>query len=1310
MSIFDEFKHQYSVQKTLRFELKPVGKTSDYLGEFLEIDKERADHYKVVKSLIDEMHREYIEDRLSVPADRGTGELMLSPADFEDAYVCFRDFKKSGKDAETQKKWKDTQKDLREKLVKMFSDKKDLFEKKLITEILPEWLKERGDWEEHKGAIESFGKFTTYFTGFHENRENMYSHKEQKTAIAYRLMNENLPTFFTNCLNYEKIKREYTDLPLQPDDKDILKKMGVKTLDDVFQPGYFVNLFTQSGIECYKELLGGRTNEDGSTIEGINQKINLYRQKRDLKARKLPGFTRLYNQILSKHDTPSFVLDAFGSDKDFLCFLKQYIEEAMASDGLIVELQGAMKNLTGVDAERVYVKGDGLRFISSQMFDDYGTISNAIWRYAEKVEHPVPANGKESPALIAKREKYTKQAIFSIAQVDVMLSYYRKEVADARPLTKDLKSLPDPQRPILSYLTGALDNAAKVKVDLDKAVEQVKPLLELESLSKKRIAPKNEKESGSEGYQQIQKIQEMLDAFMALSRAVKPLHLVKGNKAMDIPNVDDSFYADFSYSFKKYDRLTFAMYNKTRNHLTKKPFSTDKIKVNFDVPTLLAGWDVNKEPDNATVLFERDGLYYLGIMPPKHRNLFNYTKKIDDFDNKAKSHKKDQLWKKISGSTPVDYRKVVYKLLPGANKMLPKVFFSNTRKDFFAPSAEIMRIYNTASHSKNGVPKPGHSKADFNLQDCHKVIDFFKESILKHPEWREFDFKFSDTSKYEDLSGFYGEVGSQGYRIKFDCIKSNYVDQCVEEGKLLLFQIYNKDFSSYSRGKPNLHTIYWKGLFEPKNLDDVVLKLNGEAEAFFRQHSVKSDDVVVHPANTPIQNKNTGNPKKTSVFAYDITKDKRYTQDKYMFHVPITLNFKAGDTTSAKFNAKVNRKLANTKDIHIIGIDRGERHLLYFTVINRSGEIVGQGSLNEIDTDQSYKVNYHEKLDDREKIRDKARKSWSTVENIKDLKSGYLSHVVHKLAKLMVEYDAIVCLEDLNFGFKRGRFRFEKQVYQKFEKALIDKLNYLVFKDVETGKSGSHLNAYQLTAPFQSFEKLRKQSGFLFYVPAAYTSQIDPVTGFVNFIRPKYESLAKSKTFFECLDSISFNVQKDYFEFHLDYEKMSINQDLSGYQNKWVVCTQGDVRYHPRKVKCVWEISSVNVTAELKKLLTDAKIQYADGGELKDAIASYKNTKFYKTLFWLLSITLKLRHSKRETSEDFILSPVANAKGEFFDSRRVIDDRFPKDADANGAYHIALKGLWNLERIAEWDGEGHVNLAMKNNDWFQFAFKLTQGR
>lgn len=76
---------------------------------------------------------------------------------------------------------------------------------------------------------------------------------------------------------------------------------------------------------------------------------------------------------------------------------------------------------------------------------------------------------------------------------------------------------------------------------------------------------------------------------------------------------------------------------------------------------------------------------------------------------------------------------------------------------------------------------------------------------------------------------------------------------------------------------------------------------------------------------------------------------------------------------------------------------------------------------------------------------------------------------------------------------------------------LIEKLNYLVDKKADASVSGGLLNAYQLTSKFDSFQKLGKQSGFLFYIPAWNTSKIDPVTGFVNLLDTRYQNVEKAK-------------------------------------------------------------------------------------------------------------------------------------------------------------------------------------------------------
>ena len=317
--------------------------------------------------------------------------------------------------------------------------------------------------------------------------------------------------------------------------------------------------------------------------------------------------------------------------------------------------------------------------------------------------------------------------------------------------------------------------------------------------------------------------------------------------------------------------------------------------------------------------------------------------------------------------------------------------------------------------------------------------------------------------------------------------------------------------------------MYWKAVFDIENIKNPVYKLNGEAEIFYRKKSLERK--ITHSANEPVANKNENtikSGKPTSLFKYDLIKDKRYTVDKFQFHVPITMNFKS--EKMFKINQVVNKYLKYNDDINVIGIDRGERNLLYVCVIDKNDKIVYQKSLNEIVNEYKsikYSTNYHALLNKKEKEREIAREDWKNIENIKELKEGYMSQVIHILVELMRKYNAIIVIEDLNKGFKNSRIKVEKQVYQKLEKMFIDKLNYLVFKDEPKESEGGVLNAYQLTNKFETFNKIGKQSGVLYYIPAWCTSKIDPTTGFINRFYIKYENLDKSKEFINKIDDIS---------------------------------------------------------------------------------------------------------------------------------------------------------------------------------------------
>lgn len=1272
MKTLKQFTHSYPLSKTLRFELKPIGKTLDFIQRkgLINQDQELALSYQKVKKIIDQYHKYFIEFALD--------DVQLTKLEeYQKLYNAPAERKKENN---FKKELEDVQNALRKEIVKGFktgSAKKifsDLNKKELITIHIANWLSDQDDKEE----VKRFKEFTTYFTGFHENRQNMYSDKEQSTAIAFRLIHENLPRFLDNIKVYERFK----NIPELHEKSKILYKaieeyLNIESIDEAFELNYYNIVLTQKQIDVYNLIIGGKTIDDGRTkIQGLNEYINLYNQRQKDRQNRIPKLKPLYKQILSDKESISFLMDNFEDSQDVLAAIQQYyhanilsyaIDGTDETENILEKIKELLGNIKSYSLDKIYIRNDrSITDISQTIFKEYSIIKEAL-------RHSYIASLGDTSKLTKKQESeinnYLKQPYYSIAEIEKALWLFREE-NDA------LTSLKEDENIVADYFKSHFKiNVNDKEYDLVANVRDkyncIKGILETDYPKDKRL---NQEQND------IDNIKNFLDALMEIFHFVKPLMLPDNS----ILEKDSTFYNALEPYYEQLQHLI-PLYNKVRNFATQKPYSIEKFKLNFENSTLLAGWDLNKETDNTSVLFRKKDLYYLGIMDKKHNRIFTKTPDV---------------------KTTNTYHKVIYKLLPGANKMLPKVFFSTKNIADYNPSDEIQDIRNHGRHTKNGTPQVGFEKQDFNINDCHKMIDFFKESIDKHPDWSRFEFNFSDTRSYRAIDEFYREVENQGYSITYQEIDDEYINQMIDEGKLYLFQIYNKDFSEYSTGKPNMHTMYWKALFDEENLANVVYKLNGQAEIFYRKKSIPHNRRTVHKSNEAIDNKNPNSEDKQSLFGYDIIKDRRFTMDKFQFHVPITLNFKSRG--SDFINHDVLDFLRNNPDVNIIGLDRGERHLIYLTLINQDGEILEQKSLNTIFNKQ-YKIetSYHDLLAIKEKERESARENWGVIENIKELKEGYISQVVHQIAKMMVEHNAIVVMEDLNIGFKRGRFKVEKQVYQKLEKMLIDKLNYLVFKDRDDNEIGGLYNALQLTNKFKSFKEMGKQSGFLFYVPAWNTSKIDPTTGFVNLFNTRYESVKKAQIFFNQFDSIRFNSRENHFEFTFDYD--SFTTRASETKTKWTICTYGDriETYRNPNKNNKWDDKEINLTEQFEDLFNRYNILYGSGNCIKSQIEAIDSKVFLKNLIDLFRLTLQMRNSKSKSDVDYLISPIKNHHGYFFDSRYA-DATLPKDADANGAYNIARKGLMWLNQINEFEDSDWKKLRLDNTNksWLQFAQKI----
>lgn len=1235
MNVFEKFTDLYSVSKTLRLGLKPIGRTLEYIEKkgIIAQDAQRADEYLKVKAIIDRYHKLFIKMSLN------NFKLKLNSDGANDSLEEYQELISKVNRSETEEKLFDKVKEnLRKQIVNAFKKGTtfgDLFKKELIQEHLINIA----ETEEEKAMIENFSKFTTYFTGFHENRKNMYSEEEKSTAIAYRLINENLPMFYDNMQSFRKIAASEVAVHFIEIETVYQEYLNVEHISEMFSLDYFTDVLTQEQIEVYNSIIGGRVDE-GVKLKGINEYVNLYNQQQKDRKNRLPLLKPLYKMILSDKVAISWLPEKFESDEEMIDAINEVINnlQPVLNSKNKNSLKYLLQHIGEYDLSRIYISNDlGLTDISQQMFGQYDVFMKGV--KDDIRQHATPTK-KERANVELYEERISK--LFKLGK-SFSIAYLNDISGKIQAIEEYFAGL------------GAYDRNGEQHINIFAQIDMAR-IAAVDILAGKHT---NLNQSEAD----IKLIKDLLDSFKALQHFIKPL-LGNGDEA----DKDNEFDAKLREAWNALDVIT-PLYNKVRDWLTRKPYNTEKIKLNFENSQLLGGWDMNKEPDCTSVLLRKDGKYFLAIM-----------------DKKA-NHSFDCDCLPSEGSC---YEKIDYKLLPGANKMLPKVFFSKSRISEFAPSEDIIEAYGKGTHKKG---------ANFSLSDCHRLIDFFKASINKHEDWSKFGFKFSATKTYDDISGFYREVEQQGYMLSYREVSEEFINRLVNEGKLYLFQIWNKDFSEYSKGTPNLHTLYWKMLFDERNLADVVYKLNGQAELFYRKKSLDLCKTTVHKAYQPIANKNPQNDKQESCFDYDIIKNRRYTVDKFQFHVPITINFKA--TGDGRINTATLEAIHDGKIKHIIGIDRGERHLLYLSLIDLKGNIVKQFTLNEIKyKGRTYSTNYKDLLVSREGDREEARRNWQKIENIKEIKEGYLSQVVHIIAKMMVEYKAIVVLEDLNGGFMRGRQKIERQVYEKFEKMLIDKLNCYVDKQKDAEDIGGVLHPLQLTSKFESFRKLGKQSGWLFYIPAWNTSKIDPVTGFVNMLDTRHENADKARCFFSKFDVIRYNAEKDWFEFILDYSKFT--DKANGTQTKWTLFTYGTriKTFRNPKQNNQWDNKEVILTDEFKKAFAEAGIGIT--GNLKEAICSLTEKKYLESLMHLMKLLLQMRNSKTGTEVDYILSPVADANGNFYDSRKNIAT-LPKDADANGAYNIARKGLWAIHKIQSTPSGEKLNLAISNREWLQFA-------
>lgn len=323
----EQFTNLYSLSKTLRFELKPIGKTAETFNKWIEemdndeldihnnsnlfaMDRNIKEAYLTIKPIMDRLHEQFIEMALlseeakqidfseyleayrkknvNAAMEKELRKAFIKPFQYAGRYFIKEVSKtlKNGKEIKIKK----------DKFFECLTDAKMYnYLQSNVKEIAKQNDIDELTLDKH---IRQLNGFWGYLDGYNQNRENYYEvDKEASTAVTTRIVHENLPTFCSNALRFEKRMEEYLNIYryLKENSRETKIKnrkgeeVDVEAInEEIFQINHFNECLAQSQIEEYNRIIGN-----------YNMLINLYNQLRsdDKGFKKIDEFEKLYKQI-----------------------------------------------------------------------------------------------------------------------------------------------------------------------------------------------------------------------------------------------------------------------------------------------------------------------------------------------------------------------------------------------------------------------------------------------------------------------------------------------------------------------------------------------------------------------------------------------------------------------------------------------------------------------------------------------------------------------------------------------------------------------------------------------------------------------------------------------------------------------------------------------------------------------------------------------------------------------------------------------------------------------------------------------------
>lgn len=1049
------------------------------------------------------------------------------------------------------------------------------------------------------------------------------------------------------CLPGSATNRIYENADIFIKNRRLLSSLGPyqTAYDEVIQkdaiPSEYGELLTQAGIDRYNAVLGK-----------LNQAFNEARAQMPKESKvRVIKLTPLRKQLLSKKEA---LFVQYTSDDMIVEALKAApFEEYFASaDALISYLETKRTHTFG----DIFIRRGKLPEYSQLTGHRWNTVMEAVKSRMEETKSSleqllagVSSTKKKAPDITLEQleEKFKK--------VDVSIAFIDESLSRA-------SLLPDADyETMVSFVIGSQNVIADAKASIAKMLQFLE-------------APRDKslKENG------VAEISNACKKLVSVNRLAK---VFSGEASNDE-------FAGLLNEFLGYVGEIDRIYNKCRNYLTSKPFTIDKARLYFASPDLGSGWSDKGGVQNSMVMFRKDGRYYVGIKNPLMKKLGNWL----PFSNAESGYEKmnycflKDFFKTMPKGT------IRLKAAEAAFAAGESVYVADS--DSFVYPFQITKEMHDISESEYDCPK---YKIKYLLSGGDEAV--YRDAVKK---WIQFSYDFLKAyrsaqvfdidsllplDQYKSVEDFNLAVDRITYSVSFDggIISDADMERAVNQGLLFLFQIRNHDLDKlalYPDAKIGLFTHYFLDAVNAKP----GVRLNGGVSIYYRPASLT--DTFVHKKGSVMIAKFTKDGVRIPsniylpLFRYmngslsqlteeqrawlprlkckeshsDIVKDKRYTEDHYEIQLPITMNALIDEKSVTK---QTRDDLVATKEHHVLALWRGKQNIFTYAVLNSSNKVVETGDFSTPSGMPYKKILFALEQEKINRIRD----DWDASTKTKEVIDGYLSEIVGEVAKLILKYNAVLCVE--NPESNRRGVRIEKMAFNRLLVMLQNKLSF-IYQSSGEGVQLVGEGAYFI------------QNGILFEVSSAGCESVDPTTGFISgFDFEKITRISQKKEFFDKFTSIVFD-GKDFaftFDYNNGFETYSVPD-----KSVWTVTSKGPRLEYNQKDKKNYP---VDVSKELSAFLQNEGFTLKRGEDilpqLKDVSGELQNGAIWNNLFRLFRLAIRGSQIDFRTGKEDYISPVTGTL-------------LPYAADAVGAINLARKGLCITDKVRKSDNPGKDEL------------------